>query len=270
MPFPVVTVAVGHGLSPPFDSAKAMTSSEGLPSRILELAARQGDRDALVAPSRRSMSFGVLARGMSDLAAQLVGWGIGRGDAVAWLVADRAQSAMALAALPACATVVPIAASTTLDSLLGLLPRVRPKAVIAPAGMACALTQAASRLNLALLTAVDADGPAGAFSLALREPRHSLDQTGRHSADWAIIGATSGSTGKPKLVPLGHRQLLRTAFAMAATLDIGQGDVSGHVMPLHLSGGIRSSYFMALLAGGAVNVLPEADVGALLDRKSVV
>lgn len=241
-----------------------MSAATDLPSRILELAANQGTREALIAPSRVPMDFGALAGWMVRLASQLDEWGIRRGDALAWLAADRAQTALALAALPASATLVPIAASATLDSLLGLLPRLRPKAVVVPAGTEPAIAEAASRLGVAVLSSRDDGAAAGAFDLALERPRRSLDQAHRHSSEWAIIGATSGSTGRPKLVPLGHRQILLTAFATAPTLGLGPGDISGHVMPLHLSGGMRTSFFQSLLVGGAVNVQPEADLEALL------
>jgi acyl-CoA synthetase (AMP-forming)/AMP-acid ligase II len=245
---------------------RTMIPGDDLKTRWLALAASQGGRAALLAPSRDPMTFADLARRMARLEAQLAGWGIGRGDVVAWSCDDRAQTAAAIALLPVSATVAPVAASATVDAVTGVLRRLRPKAVVAPAGRPSPVAEAATRLGIATMSAIGAGREAGAFELALDTPRGSLDEPRRHPPAWAIVGATSGSTGQPKLVPVGHRQILRTAFATAPSMGLGAHDVSGHVMPLHLSGGMRNSFFQSLVVGGAVNVLPEADIDGLLDE----
>jgi len=243
-----------------------MTPGDDLEARLIALAASQGERTALLAPSRDPMTFDGLVRRMARLRAQLSAWGIGRGDIVAWANDHRAQTAAALATMPSSATLTPLASTATVDSLAGVLRRLRPKAVVAPAGRASAIASAAEALGIAVMSAVEAGPEAGAFELSLDVARASLDAPRRFPADWAIVGATSGSTGQPKLVPHGHRQVLRTAFATAPVLGLGPHDISGHVMPLHLAGGIRNGYFQSLLVGGAANVLPEADIDALLDE----
>lgn len=243
-----------------------MTPGDDLEARFTALAAGQGDRSALLAPSRDPMTFVGLVSAMARLKARLGDWGIGRGDIVAWANGDRAQTAAAIATMPASATLAPLAATATLDALIGVLGRLRPKAVVAPSGRPSTIAAAADALGIAVMSAVDTGREAGAFELSLDVARASLDAPRRFPTTWAIVGATSGSTGLPKLVPLGHRQVLRTAFATAPSLGLGPHDCSGHVMPLHLSGGMRNSFFQSLLMGGAVNVLPEADIDALLDE----
>ena len=243
-----------------------MMDGVDLTAHLLALAQRQPARPALLAPGRATMSFGALGRHIERTAAQLAQWGIGRGDVVAWANGDRAETAAALAILPVSATIAPLAPRATFDALCDLLRRLAPKAVVVPAHDDAVVVRAARLLGLATLTTVPgAHLQAGAFDLVLQEPTASLDRATRFPASYACIGATSGATGKPKLVSHGHRQILRTAFAVGERLGLGPDDIAGHVTPLHLAGGMRNAYFQVLVNGGGVNCLPEAEIEPFLD-----
>ena len=107
-----------------------------------------------------------------------------------------------------------------------------------------------------IATAPDKGPAAGAFELILARRTASLDAAPRVSAGWVGLGVTSGSTGRPKIVSYGHRQVIVTAVSTGERLGLNSMDISGHLMPLHLAGGIRNAFFQALLNGAAVNVLP--------------
>jgi amino acid adenylation domain-containing protein len=234
-------------------------------SRLLAIAARAPHSPAILAPGREALSYSALAAHADRTAAQLASWGIGHGDIVAWANGERAETAVALAVLPASSTIAPLNPASTFDVLCDLLARMRPKAVVVPADGDSAILRAARRHGVAeITTARGAGAMAGAFDLALVRPAVSLDSAPRARDHWACLVATSGSTGRPKIVPLAHRQIMVTAHAIGERLAIGPGDVSGHIMPFHLSGGVRNPYYQALLNGGAVNVLPLADVEAFV------
>ena len=243
-----------------------MHEAADLTEHLLGIAARSPEAPALVAPGRLPMTFRALAQQIARVRASLDGLGIGRGDVVVWRTGDRAQTGAALATMPVSSTLAPLGIHATEAAAHDLFARLRPKALVVPPNGDEALERAAHVHGSAVLVAAHAGDEVGAFDLALRRPGAALDRRGApRDARQALIGATSGTTGRPKLVPHGHRQILRTAWAVGERTGMGPGDVSGHVMPMHLAGGIRSAFFQTLCVGGAVCCLPEADVGALID-----
>jgi len=234
-------------------------------ARLFALAATAPGSPAILEPASETLSFGALADHMRRTATQLTGWGIGRGDIVAWGNGSRSQTAVALAVLPASSTIATLNTSAPFDAVCGVLARLRAKAVVVPTNGDSAISRAARHLGLTEITAERATGAcAGAFDLVLSRPTALLHEGKRVRKDWACLGATSGATGRPKIVPHGHRQIVRTALATSERLAIGSGDISGNMMPLHLAGGIRNAYFQTLLNGGAVNMLPVGDTEAFI------
>jgi acyl-CoA synthetase (AMP-forming)/AMP-acid ligase II len=245
--------------------AKAMHVDSDITARLIALAAAAPGAPAILEPAMETLSFGALADHARRTGIELAGWGIGRGDIVAWGNASRAQTAVALAALPASATIATLNASAPFDAVCGVLARLRPKAVVVPHDGDSAVARAARHLDLTQIVAEQRIGAgAGAFDLVLSRATTSLRDGARVREDWACLGATSGATGRPKIVSHGHRQIVRTALATGERLAIGSDDISGHMMPLHLAGGIRNAYFQTLLNGGAVNVLPVGDTEAFI------
>ena len=242
-----------------------MTDDSDIAAALGALAARAPDRAALTAPGRAPLGFGALVAQQRRTTAQLRELGLARGDLVAWCNVDRAQTAAAIATLPDGCTLSPFSASVTRDGLRDLVRRLAPKAMVVPAHGGSVAEAVAAELGIATLLADDGGRrEAGAFDLAIRRRAPSLDGERRYPAAWALIGVTSGTTGRPKLVPHGHRQVIRTSRAAGGAMGMGPGDASGHIMPLHLSGGIRSAFLQALLVGAATHCLPVADVDALI------
>jgi acyl-CoA synthetase (AMP-forming)/AMP-acid ligase II/acyl carrier protein len=233
--------------------------------RLRAIAARQPTAPALTAPGRPAMSFGELAACSDALAAQLAGWGIARGDIVAWPTVGRVESLAALAMMPAGSTLAPLAPGLTAEACEALLRRLRPRAVAVPEGGGDAIVEAARRLGLAEIRITpDTKGSTGAFGLALAQPATADPADARRLPQAAFVSATSGTTGRAKLVPHGRRQLVVGTDFLRERLVLGPHDVSGHLTPLHLANGIRTGLLMSLFNGGAVNCLPEADLDALL------
>jgi len=211
------------------------------------------------------MRFGELAQRIEGIGSRLGTWGIRRGDVLAWVAAGRAQTAAALAIVPVSATLAPLSPGLTAEAYQALLDRLRPKAVVCPGGVEHAIARAARNLGIAEIAVVpDRQGVAGAFDLELAHPRASLEATPLVAPETTYVATTSGTTGRPKLVPLGGPQIMVNAREHGALLAIGPADVSGHLTPLHVTAGIRTTYLHALLNGAAVDCLPEADIDALL------
>jgi acyl-CoA synthetase (AMP-forming)/AMP-acid ligase II len=231
------------------------------------VAATQPAAPVLMAPARPPMSWASLAALIGRSRDELARWGLGRGDIVVWAASGRAETAAALLALPASATVCPLGGATTEARSVELLARVRPKALVVDGGSAAAWSAAAHRLGVAIVEVLsDPQGVAGAFELRMTGAAPSLEGARRVPETTAYLMCTSGTLGRPKLVPLSHRHVVWTSLATAECLAVGPADRSGHLTPLHLANGTRTALLMPVLAGGAANCLPEADVGTLFDE----
>ena len=182
------------------------------------------------------------------------GWRIGRGDVVAWPVVDRLATGSLLAVLPAVTTLAPLAPGLTADAYARVFARLRVKAAIVPRDVRHPARDAAERLGIAT---IDPD-------LAAMRATASLDLPPHLGADVLYVTLTSGTTGAPKLVPHAWGAIATTAEALGRVLAVGPGDVSAHITSMHLANGLRTAMLLSLLNGGAVAVLPEADVDAFL------
>ncbi len=78
-----------------------------------------------------------------------------------------------------------------------------------------------------------------------RPPHPSAD-------DIALILMTSGSTGKPKIVPLSHRNLCRSAYDVAQSLDLGESDRCLVMWEQFHIGGLVDLLLAPLVSGGSV------------------
>ena len=242
-----------------------MNHDNDLSAALDALASSSPAAPALTTPGRAPTSFDARVAQRARTTAVLRALGIARGDVVAWCNGDRAQTAAALATLPDACTLAPLSTSATRDVLRDLVRRLDAKAIVVPSRHGSAAEDVAIELGVATLVADDGGRrEAGAFDLAVRQRTRSLDRARRWSPAWAHVSATSGSTGRPKLVPQGHRQVIRTSRVAGAAMGMGPGDASGHIMPLHLTGGMRTAFFQSLLVGGSTCVLPEADIDALV------
>ncbi len=112
------------------------------------------------------------------------------------------------------------------------------------------LAQFAEAHKLRLVTLTDEPlGQSAAADAALLEP------VGRRTTpdDTAVILCTSGTTGDPREVELTHGNLVANVQGSVQKVDIGPGDVLGHILPPHHSFGMTVGKFLPL-AAGATNI----------------
>jgi acyl-CoA synthetase (AMP-forming)/AMP-acid ligase II len=231
---------------------------------LASLADRDPAAPAWLMPGRETMSRAALVARIDDARRHLDDWGIGRGDVVAWPVIEREASSL-LAIVPAIATLAPLPARMTREAYARTFERLRVKAVVLPPVVGHAAAEAADRMGVTIIQATrSATNLAGAVDLALARPTPSLGRAAHVGADVMFVSLTSGTTGKPKLVPHAWRAIAVTAQSLGDALGMREDDVSAHITSLHLANGLRTATMLALLNGGAVDILPEADLDAFL------
>ncbi len=91
-----------------------------------------------------------------------------------------------------------------------------------------------------------------------------------HVDDTAVILCTSGTTGDPREVELTHGNLIANLQGSITKVDIGPGDVLGHILPPHHSFGMTVGKFLPLLAGAtSIYTNKYREVSDLIREKQV-
>ncbi len=91
-----------------------------------------------------------------------------------------------------------------------------------------------------------------------------------HVDDTAVILCTSGTTGDPREVELTHGNLIANLQGSIKKVDIGPGDILGHILPPHHSFGMTVGKFLPLLAGAtSIYTNKYREVSDLIREKQV-
>lgn len=225
--------------------------------RVLsEHAARAPDLEALLAPGRSPLTSAELVERVDAVRAALARFGIGRGDLVALALPDGPETALCLLGVTCGAIAVPLNPAYSDDEFARYLARIRPRAIIAPAGRDDAARRQAAAREIQVIDLDVRRGAAGTFDLRC-DHGGTPDRPGWNGEDdVALLLLTSGSTGEPKLVP--HRQRHVAAYAQffAQAYDLGPADRCIHTMPMFHGHGVESLLLAPLLLGSGV-VCPE-------------
>jgi acyl-CoA synthetase (AMP-forming)/AMP-acid ligase II len=207
---------------------------------------------ALLAPGRRPLTFAALLSQLQHTVAQLLVFGVGRGDRVAVVVPNGPEQATALLGTLSGATCAPLDPGFTTAEFTNHLARLGARALIAAAGQETAMA-AARALGIPVLTLVASlNAPAGSFTLQgelrpLSGPGGSVQ-----TDDIALLLHTSGTTAHPKLVPLSHRHLLQSVANFQPVLELTPADRGLNVLPLFHIHGFNSGLMASLFAGASV------------------
>jgi acyl-CoA synthetase (AMP-forming)/AMP-acid ligase II len=184
----------------------------------------------------------------AQIAATLRAAGIMPDNRVALLIPDGAQLAVGLLGVMGAATAVPLNPALPFRDLKDLFERIRPQAVVTPAGPTPEwLAPGTIRLTVepADPAAWRADGDLpGTVAVG---PPPEPDAV-------ALLLHTSGTTSLPKPVPLTHRNLSYSAGNVARWFSLGTDDRGLAVMPLFHIHGIVAGLLAPLAAGGTAIV----------------
>ncbi|BBU45043.1 MULTISPECIES: AMP-binding protein [Pseudomonas] len=223
---------------------------------IITRSARYWPNHIAVADSQTRVTYAQLERRSNRLASALGTLGVGVGEHVAILAANRVELVDAEVALYKAAMVkVPINARLSVDEVVRVLEDSCSVALITDASFAQAL--AARRRELPLLRQLIAlEGEGGDLGYAALLERGSEAPLGLDPADdaLAVLHYTSGSSGvlKAAMLSFGNRKALVRKSIASPTRRSAPGDVMAHVGPITHASGMQ---IMPLLAVGACNLL---------------
>jgi oxalate---CoA ligase len=221
------------------------------------LARGQAADPAIVVPGGVRLTYAKLREQVAVAADALVGLGIRRGDRVALVLPNSAESIVLFLAAAAAATAAPLNAAYKEDEFRFFLEDIEARALIVPPGQGDAARRALPPGAAVIEVTFDSSGE---VSVASDAPRHATGAAGEPSAeDVALVLHTSGTTSRPKLVPLRQRNLAHSAENIARTYGLAPGDVALCVMPLFHIHGLMASTMATFYSGGTVIVPPKFD-----------
>lgn len=214
---------------------------------------------AILAPDREALSYGALSAHVAATVRSLRALGVGRSDAVAVVLPQGPELALAFLGVAAGAIVAPLNPtyrSSEFDFYLGDLDA---KALIVHAGLDSPARLIAEKRGIPVveLTPVREAG-AGSFSLDAPPGGrpHEGDAEPAGPDDIALMLHTSGTTARPKLVPLRHGNICASAHNIAATLQLGAHDRCLNIMPLFHIHGLIGATLSSLAAGASLACPP--------------
>src|SRR3954463_15545300 len=106
----------------------------GLWDILVDRVAKQTESLAILSLGRQALAYGHLPDCIDSVRLALNGFGLGRGDVVATALPDDADTAVCLLGVICCATLAPLNPDYTDHEFERYLTRLRPKAIIVPAG----------------------------------------------------------------------------------------------------------------------------------------
>lgn len=221
-----------------------------LPS-LLQAAPAQAT--AIILPeSNIRITYGSLRQQVMDLAEQLAGAGIRRGDRVATVLPNGLETIVSFLAASIAGTAAPLNPAYKYEEFCFYLEDTNAKLMLVPPTGAEEARRAAADMKVPVY-ALQMDDK-GIVTMLSNSGKRSVEQV--QPDDIALVLHTSGSTGRPKRVPLKHRNLAVSTGNVAATYNLGPNDVSLCVMPLFHVHGLVASTLATLRTGGTV-VVPE-------------
>ncbi|HVS43312.1 MAG TPA: class I adenylate-forming enzyme family protein, partial [Candidatus Dormibacteraeota bacterium] len=227
-----------------------------------------GERDAIVAPGRPTLSWTALEERTNRLARALLALGLRKGDRVAILAPNCGEY---IELFFACARSGIVGAATnirlTAADLAAYLAGVGPGAAIVHAAVADLARDCVARLpgcerivgvgeghgvDLDLETLVAAAEPS--------DPGCRVVETDPYQ-----LAATSGTTGVPKGAVLSHRNAIAGMLNWAAELPLREGDTHLQCIPLFFNPGGPAGLHPVMLKGGRTVIPGGFEPGGFLD-----
>ncbi len=208
---------------------------------------------AIEAMGAQPLTYGGLRTLVARTRQALNSRGLGRGSRIAVVLPNGPEMAAAFVAVASAATAATLNPASTVEEFRFYLGDLGADALIVEAGGCAAADLAAAELGIPVLalTADDAQG-AGAFTLAGPSAATPVQAEDVSPGDVALLLHTSGTTSRPKLVPLTQRNLVASAWNVAASLRLSEADRGLNLMPLFHIHGLVAGLLAPLAAGGRV------------------
>lgn len=232
-----------------------------MPSGSLDqLLERGAPKDpAVVVPEGVSLTYEQLRRQVVTAADGLASYGLGRGDRIATVLPNSAETIVLFLAAALTGTVAPLNPAYKEDEFRFYLDDIEAKALVVPPGQLPAARSALPKGAILIEAFIDDRGNLVLSSDARRAAVRASAPAGE---DVALVLHTSGTTSRPKLVPLRHRNLVYSAENIARTYKLASDDVALCVMPLFHIHGLMASTMATFATGGTV-VVPAGGFDAM-------
>ncbi|MEO8224352.1 MAG: acyl--CoA ligase [Gammaproteobacteria bacterium] len=227
-------------------------------STITELLAR-GDPSApaISAPGRPDLSYEGLLDQVAGTVKALGELGVARDDAVAIVLPNGPEMAVAFVAIAAGATTAPLNPAYTAAEFEFYLQDLGARLLVVETGSTSPAVAVAGRLGVPIAElAVPAGAAAGRFELRGVPGKNALPDRAVRPDDVALVLHTSGTTSRPKIVPLTQANICASARHIATSLALTPGDRCLQVMPLFHIHGLIAAVLSSLHAGANVCCTP--------------
>ena len=211
---------------------------------------------AIVIPGGQTLTYSRMREEVARAAAELAALGLRRGDRIALVLPNTAETILIFLAAAAAGTAAPLNPAYKEDEFRFYLEDTEAKALVVPPGQVEAARRA--RPEGCLLIEASLDG-SGRIVLESNRPARGQASPAPSDDDVALVLHTSGTTSRPKQVPLRQRNLFASARNIAATYSLAPDDVAMCVMPLFHIHGLMASIMATFSSGGAVVVPPGFD-----------
>jgi acyl-CoA synthetase (AMP-forming)/AMP-acid ligase II len=226
--------------------------------QTLDRILRHGEAGAVAidVPDGPRLTYAELREQVDAAADALAQLGLGRGDTIALVLPNSAETIVLFLAAARVGMAAPLNPAYKEDEFRFYLNDIQARALIVPPGGAEAARKAVPA-GAALAEARVGEGGKVTVECARRGSRREAAQPG--DEDVALVLHTSGTTSRPKQVPLRQRNLHFSALNIARTYGLTPTDAAMCVMPLFHIHGLMASTMATFASGGTVIVPPRFD-----------
>ena len=196
-----------------------------IPDSLGVLAATVPQSVAIVGHGCGPLTYGRLYPHLLEVGRALNALGVGRDDRVALVAPSGPETAVALLAVAASATCVPLNPSCSADELAFYLADARASAVMVSANVDSPVRRLARQGGIPILElGAQGNGTAGLITLTGDVARPAINGGVAGPDDTAVVFYTSGTSGRPKRVPLTHAKIWIHAQERANALGLTRQD----------------------------------------------
>jgi acyl-CoA synthetase (AMP-forming)/AMP-acid ligase II len=224
---------------------------------IVEQAEAMPEAAAVGAPGRPPLTYARLRDQIDDVVRALTGLGVRRGDAVAIVLPNGPEMAVAFLAVASCAAAAPLNPAYRAEELDFYLGDLDPRLLVVQSGIDTPAAAVARARGIPVVELSPLAGEAaGRFVLRGTAAPPAATAVYAEPDDVALLLHTSGTTSRPKMVPLTHANLCASALGIGAALELSAADRCLNVMPLFHIHGLVGAVLSSLAAGASVVCTP--------------
>ena len=212
---------------------------------------------ALFAPHKDPLSYHQLFGLVNNTIQFLHEHNLGCNDAIAIVLPNGPEMAMAFLAVASCATAAPLNPNYRLNEFDFYFTDLNAQALITLKGWDTPARHIASEKGISIFELEPVTQTAGNFVLhTLQQNKNSLQSDLPQSEDIALILHTSGTTSRPKMVPLSQQNICISAENIRQSLQLTASDLCLNIMPLFHIHGLCASLLASLSAGASIVCTP--------------